>query len=275
MTNSKDNVGNFFDADSSDYLKHQYTEGADSFMSLRRECASDLIARHLAPGFDESSRFLDAGCGPGILLKVVGRYPIAYSGLDISQEMLALAKQQAAACPEPKFRSDFRQGDVEHLPFEAGSFHAAASLGVIEYLNSDDLLLSELTRVTQPRGWVLIAVTNRYSYNLMFEKLIGWLRRSRITVRLISYAKRKLRGGEFKPREFVMRRHSTSQFLRNLEQHGLEVVESRYWGMNFLPYPLNYLCGRGLNRFANRMYGRSRLLRGMGEGFIVLCRKKA
>ena len=126
MNNSKDPVARFFDADSADYLRHQYSQGMDSFMALRRERAARLIRTHLAPLLDVSFRFLDAGCGPGVLLEVLGRQPIQYVGIDISAQMLALARREAAQCVAG-FRGEFLQADVERLPFPAGSFDAVAA----------------------------------------------------------------------------------------------------------------------------------------------------
>jgi len=276
MNHSRDPVARFFGEDSADYLRHQYTQGADSFMALRRERAARLLRTHLAPVLDGSFRFLDAGCGPGILLEVLGRHPIEYVGIDISAQMLALARREATRCVAG-FRGEFLQADVERMPFPAGSFDAAASLGVIEYLNDDTGLLAELSRVTAPNGLVLLAVTNRYAYNLVLEKALLALRRRRITARLLSSFKRGLRRGEFKQREFAIRRHSPRQFLRELAQYNLQPLSCEYWGFNFLPHPLHFLCGRRLNRLTNRFYNTVSwpLLRALGEGFMVLCRKQA
>jgi SAM-dependent methyltransferase len=276
MNNSRERVARFFGDDSADYLRHQYTQGADSFMARRRELAARLIRTYLAPLLNDSFRFLDAGCGPGILLEIVGRDPIQYVGIDISAPMLALARREAARCVGG-FRGEFLQADVERLPFPAGSFDAVASLGVIEYLNDDVGLLAELSRVTVPNGFVLLAVTNRYAYNLVLEKALLALRQRRMTARLLSGLKRALRRGEFKQREFAIRRHSPQQFLRELEEHDLQPLRCEYWGFNFLPHPLHFLCGRRLNRLTNRLYDTVSWgpLRARGEGFMVLSRKQA
>lgn len=276
MKNSKEDVAQFFEDDSSDYLKHQYAEVPDSFMALRRERAARLIEAHVVPSMNEHFRFLDAGCGPGILLEVLGRYPIQYSGVDISTQMLELARRQSRGCAAG-FRGEFLQGDVEHLPFPSNSFGAAASLGVIEYLNGDDELLAELQRVTVPGGFILLAVTNGRSYNLMLEGLLSALRKGRLTSRALSAAKSLLGRGQFKQRSFTIRRHRPAAFLRQVQQRGLQVVASEYWGFNLLPHPLHVLCGRRLNRLANRVYDRVKIapVQGLGEGFIVLCRKPA
>jgi SAM-dependent methyltransferase len=276
MKNSRQAIAKFFGDDSADYLRHQYTQGADSFMALRRERAAGLLRTWLAPIAGDSFRFLDAGCGPGILLEVLGRYPVQYVGIDISQQMLALARRQEARCVAG-FRCELLQADVEQLPFPAGCFDAAASLGVIEYLDDDAGLLSELSRVTVPNGLVLLAVTNRFAYNLMLEKVLLALRKSRFAARLFSGLKSRLGRGEFKQRPFTIRRHSPRQFLRQLEERDLRPLAWQYWGFNFLPHPLHLLCGRRLNRLANRLYDTVtwRPLRALGEGFIVLCQNQA
>jgi SAM-dependent methyltransferase len=275
MKDYKDSVADFFGDDSSDYLRYQYTVGPDSFMSLRRERAARLIRAHMASALAHTFRFLDAGCGPGVLLEPLGRYPIRYVGVDISQEMLTFARQQTANCVAG-FRGEFLQGDVERLPFQAGSFDAAASLGVIEYLKDDDGLLKEMVRVTAPNGFVLLAVTNRHSYNLMFEKPLLALRERRSTARMLSSLKTRFRRGEFKQRNFTIRRHAPIQFLRKLEEYDLKVVACEYWGFNLLPHPLHVLCGRRLNRLSNRLYDKLSFgpVRSLGEGFVALCRKQ-
>jgi ubiquinone/menaquinone biosynthesis C-methylase UbiE len=242
-------------------------------MSLRRELAARFIRKHLAPNLTDSFRFLDAGCGPGILLPILGRFPIAYWGLDISEKMLELAQRQTQSCT--RFRGHFLKGDVEHLPFEPESFEAAASFGVIEYLSDDNGLLAELSRVTVAGGYVLIAVTNRHSYNLCLERIVLWLRRGRMTAQIVNFLKNKLKRGEFKQRQFIIRRHSPTAFTRTLEQHGLEIVEAEFWGFNLLPYPFNFICGRSLNRFANHLYEKVTFkpIRSLGEGFLVLCQR--
>lgn len=274
MKDYKNSVADFFGDDSYDYLRYQYTVGPDSFMSLRRERAARLIRVHLAPALAESFRFLDAGCGPGVLLETLGRFPIEYVGVDISYEMLAFARQQTANSVAG-FRGEFLQADVEQLPFRSGYFDASASLGVIEYLKDDDGLLREVVRVTAPNGFVLLAVTNRHSYNLIFEKPLLALRKRKFTARMLSSLKTQLRRGEFKQRDFSIRRHAPAQFLRKLEEYDLKVVEYEYWGLNFLPHPFHFICGRRLNRLSNRLYDRLSFkpIRSLGEGFIVLCQK--
>lgn len=275
MNGAKKQVEEFFDEDSSDYLKHQYSPGSISYMALRRQHAARLIERYLAPQFTTQARFLDAGCGPGILVEILGRYPIEYHGLDISEEMLRLAEREVARHACPGFRAEFRKGDVENLPYPDASFDAAASLGVIEYLPGDTRFVSELARVTRPGGHVLVAITNARSYNLSMEGVIRWIRNSRVVFHIAGRIKSWLGRGEFKRMQFTMRRHDVPAFLRSVREAGLEIVDTATWGFNLLPYPLNMLCGYRLNRLANRWFDASRrgFIRARGEGVLVLCRR--
>ncbi len=275
MDPQKTEIARFFDKDSAEYLKHKYTKGGNSYMALRRVKAAELLARFVAPGFATNFRFLDCGCGPGILLDVLARYPIRYSGVDISIEMLKLAARQPEDGRCELLEKNLLRCDVERLPFASGTFDAAASLGVIEYLNGDDRLVSEMARVVRPGGHVLIAVTNRASYNLLFERPLNWMRRNRATVWLLNRAKLALGLGEFRRAEFDKRRHLPRAFLATLRGHQLEVVASASWGFNFLPHPFQHLCAGRLNDAANAAYERSRseFVRGLGEGYMVLCRK--
>lgn len=274
--NLKDSVANFFDGDSSEYLEHKYAADHASYMFLRRDKARELIVRHLVPKFNEQFHFLDSGCGPGILLQVLDSYHINYWGIDISLEMLKLASRTVAPGSSALVQRQFLNSDVERVPFPADSFDAATSLGVIEYLDNDDRLLAEMGRVIRPGGYLLIAITNRYSYNLLFEKALRWLRKNKLSANVLNYVKLKLKMGRFKQMEFVMRRHRPEEFLQALEKHNFGIVDKRYWGFNFLPHPLNYLCGKRLNRFSNASYEKiqNRVIKKLGEGCMVLCQNK-
>jgi len=275
IDNPKDRIAHFFDDDSSDYLKHKYVGSRNSYMALRRFKASDILARYVVPSFNEHFRFLDCGCGPGILLDVLARYPIGYWGLDISHEMLKLADARPETGRSVLTEKHLVRGDVENLPFASGSFDAAACLGVIEYLKDDAHLLSEMQRVVKPKGHLLIAVTNQRSYNLALEGPLNWMRRHRVPARILNLAKVALGHGEFRQAEFEKRRHLPRAFDHTLAARGLKVVASASWGFNFLPHPLQHLCPHSWNDFANSAYERSinRMIKHFGEGYMVLCQR--
>jgi len=276
MDEVKNRIAHFFDVDSSEYFAHKYVKGGDSFMALRKERAHDVLSTHVAPSFHDGFRFLDCGCGPGILLDVLGRHNIRYWGIDISEEMLKLANGQRADKSVVAGQQQLIRGDVESLPFQSESFDAAASLGVIEYLEADDRLVAEMTRIVKPDGYLLIAVTNRHSYNLLLEGPLNFLRKNWLAARFLNSVKVGLKLGQFRQMEFEKRRHAPEEFIERLGRHNLRVIDTVSWGFNVLPHPLHHVCGSRLNRYANAVYDKSKRsrIKLLGEGYMVLCQRR-
>jgi SAM-dependent methyltransferase len=98
----------------------------------------------LPPG----ARVLDAGCGSGRTLDDLERYG-RVSGLDLSAEAVAVARER---------HPDVRQGRVEAIPFDDGSFDLVTCLDVLEHTLDDRRTLAELRRVTRPGGHLLLTV---------------------------------------------------------------------------------------------------------------------
>jgi len=92
------------------------------------------------------SPVLDAGCGTGILLRMLGRQSV---GLDISESMLRIAGRGS--------RSELVLGDLERMPFRGGSFRTIYSITAVQL--ADNLLraMSELARVAKDGGMIVIS----------------------------------------------------------------------------------------------------------------------
>jgi len=114
-----------------------------------------LSALALRPG----ERVVDLGCGPGLLLaqmrELVGEQG-ELCGIDVSESMIALAKQRCAAWSNV----DIGPGDVTRLPCGDASFDAAVCTQVYEYVADVDMALSELCRVLKPGGRAVIVDTD-------------------------------------------------------------------------------------------------------------------
>jgi SAM-dependent methyltransferase len=116
--------------------------GHDAIFAVTAQTATDLLD---AVGAREGARLLDIGCGPAAWAEEVRARGAAYSGVDLSQEMVDEARKR-----HPWI--DARQGDAENLPFEASSFDAAVSNFSINGLPRPDRGVAEALRVLRPGG---------------------------------------------------------------------------------------------------------------------------
>jgi ubiquinone/menaquinone biosynthesis C-methylase UbiE len=100
---------------------------------------------------------LEVGCGSGVLARWLARRTAGcnrITGVDISPYLLGeartLARQEGL-----EGAIEFRDGNAEALPFSDNSFEVAMSVTVIEETDADRML-TEMVRVTKPRGRVAI-----------------------------------------------------------------------------------------------------------------------
>ena len=105
------------------------------------------------------SRGLDAGCGIGHftfwLAEAVGSGGHVI-GLDIAPKFLDYARELADTIGLSE-QTSFREGNVDHLPFDDDSFDWAWSSSCVGYAPGDPLLsLKELMRVVKPRGCIAL-----------------------------------------------------------------------------------------------------------------------
>ena len=98
---------------------------------------------------DRRPRILDVGCGTGANLLLLSKYGDA-EGVDISEDALAFCRERGL--------DKVRLGAAEALPYEDGTFDLVTALDVVEHLDDDLAGLTELRRVLQPGGRVLLFV---------------------------------------------------------------------------------------------------------------------
>jgi len=113
--------------------------------------AEEFMARlPLQPG----SRVLDAACGTGNLAVLAARRGCVVSGIDIAGNLIAQARARAAAAG---LQIDFKQGDVEALPFLGSQFDFVVSSFGVMFAPRPSVVVEELLRVTKPGGHVALA----------------------------------------------------------------------------------------------------------------------
>jgi SAM-dependent methyltransferase len=102
-----------------------------------------------APG----DRLLDVACGAGLVLAAARDRGITPSGIDISQQAIALAQQLLPGV-------DAQVGNAEQLPFPAGTFDHVTCLGSLERFLDRQQALREMARVGKPTARFCFLVRN-------------------------------------------------------------------------------------------------------------------
>ena len=120
--------------------------GADEIHDFARRAILGALA--LAPG----DRLLDVGCGGGLLLRDALALGASVTGVDHSEEMVALARERAP-CAEVVIAG------AESLPFDPGAFSAVSMSVVLFFLPDPVLALRECARVLEPRGRLAVFTT--------------------------------------------------------------------------------------------------------------------
>jgi ubiquinone/menaquinone biosynthesis C-methylase UbiE len=104
----------------------------------------------------EGMSILDAGCGTGLetvrLARLVGSSG-SVIGLDASRNLLAEASRRAQ---DSRLPIEYREGDVQQLPFPDNYFDVARAERLFLYLTDPRQALADLVRVTKSDGVVYV-----------------------------------------------------------------------------------------------------------------------
>ncbi len=103
----------------------------------------------------EKGKFvLVVGCGIGTTpCYLAERYGVKVVGVDISERMIARAKERARR-KGLEGKVEFRTADAQKLPFKDNLFDAVVSESVIAFVNDKVKAIKEYLRVTKPGGFV-------------------------------------------------------------------------------------------------------------------------
>ena len=129
------------------YQEYFFFEKDNWWFVARRKILLHLLRSHLTRR--AGLRVLDAGCGTGINVQVLGEFGHV-TGVDISDDAIAFCRK----------RGDLSviRGDLRALELPDESFDLVTALDVIEHIDADARATGELIRVTKPGGHVLITV---------------------------------------------------------------------------------------------------------------------
>jgi ubiquinone/menaquinone biosynthesis C-methylase UbiE len=127
----------------------------------------------------KGDKVLDFGCGNGRLLDFLEKKGIEYTGVDISDKLLAEARNQSRGLGI-KFQ---KISGLDSLPLESNSFNSVYAIAVLHHLPGKEMrkrMAEEFYRILRPEGKVVITVWNlwqkKYWRNIFFnweEKILG------------------------------------------------------------------------------------------------------
>jgi len=122
------------------------TYGAEDVHDWARRAILDALA--LGPG----DRLLEVGCGGGLLLRDALAARARVTGIDHSDEMVALARETAPG-------AEVLVASAESLPFADGTFTAIAMSVVFFFFADPVRVLRECLRVAQPEARLAVYTT--------------------------------------------------------------------------------------------------------------------
>ena len=97
----------------------------------------------------KATSYLDAGCGAGMAAQIAAERGAAVTAIDASTALLEIARSRVP-------NGNFREGDLEALPFSDGAFDVITGFNSFQYAGNPIIALGEARRVTRPDGKLVI-----------------------------------------------------------------------------------------------------------------------
>ena len=146
-----------------DYIKEQVTA---------RLARDPLIRRPF-----EGLRFLDIGCGGGLLCEPMARLGATVVGVDPSEKNIKTATVHAI---ESELAIDYRVGTAESLASAGEKFDVILNMEVIEHVADPASFAATCCSMLKPGGLMIVATLNRTGKSFALaivgaEYVLGWL----------------------------------------------------------------------------------------------------
>jgi SAM-dependent methyltransferase len=113
------------------------------------QCAAAYHAVLAHAGVGLGTRHLDVGCGAGMAARLSASLGATVSGIDAAAALLEIARARTPT-------GDFRQGDIEALPFDDDAFDLVTGFNAFQFAGDAVQALREAGRVTRPGGMIVI-----------------------------------------------------------------------------------------------------------------------
>ena len=138
-----------------DLILDQFTRQATVFSTapaITDEDALRLIVEAARPAPGDT--VLDVACGPGLVVCAFAPHVRAATGIDVTPAMLERARKLAA--DKGLANIAWRQGDVNSLPYDDGSFTIVTTRFSFHHFLDPTAVLREMVRVCAPEGRIVV-----------------------------------------------------------------------------------------------------------------------
>jgi ubiquinone/menaquinone biosynthesis C-methylase UbiE len=125
------------------------------------------LFQFIAPS--QGKKMLDVGIGTGIFALEFAKKGMDVSGIDPSEEMIAIARKRGLSA---------KIGTGEDIPFEDESFDVVLSMSSMEFSPDPDKFVSEMVRIARPSVPVVVAVLNLYALHGLKRRLKGLFKKT-------------------------------------------------------------------------------------------------
>jgi 2-polyprenyl-3-methyl-5-hydroxy-6-metoxy-1,4-benzoquinol methylase len=185
----------------------------------------------------EQQQILDIGCGTGDLSLKLAQADHCVVGIDISGEMIGVARERVSNAVADKIR--FKKCDVRDLRGQ-GQFDTIVCLGVLEYVTALEDFVTSIERLLRPQGLLVIQTPNGRSLNEKLNSLAFWV---------------NCRIGRARKLPIYRQTLSLNQIKYLLGERGFKIEHSRY--CNFEVFPLNRVNPQVHRKFMSRVANRN------------------
>ncbi len=156
-----------------DLTKEGYDRIAEEFTGSRSYIWP--VMKYLQKYVEQGSRILDVGCGNGRLFELFKNGNYEYTGMDISPEIIRLAKKKWLKEGEVP---DFVISDVTtEIPFRDHRFDVVFMIAVLNHIPSEKQrirALKNIYRVLSPRGLLLMTNFNLWKFSTFQKGLLKY-----------------------------------------------------------------------------------------------------
>jgi len=144
-------------------------EVADSpyFSTFDRVVFGKWISSNIRPG----QYILDVGCGSGVQSVVIAKQGINVVGVDISEEMLLVAKKKIDELGVAAY-ADLIVCDAENIPLKEEAFDAYFMVGTLHHVKAPEMVVKSATEKIRKGGSVFTSDNHKSHVRFLFDFLM-------------------------------------------------------------------------------------------------------